>query len=80
MYFGHGFDSRLVHSQSGLNTEFEPLIFLKVLKKGLNIILFYEKRIKHKRINKGFTLHCAKPFIKIIFSLLGIVYPWEMSL
>lgn len=29
MYFGHGFDSRLVHSQSGLNTGFEPLDFFK---------------------------------------------------
>ena len=29
MYFGHGFDSRLVHSQSGLITVVEPLEIFK---------------------------------------------------
>ena len=48
MYFGHGFDSRLVHSESGLNTGFEPLDFLKALKKVLKHNFELTKGEKHK--------------------------------
>lgn len=27
------------------------------------------------RINKGFTRHCAKPFIKTVFSILKMFFP-----
>ena len=50
MYFGHGFDSRLVHSQSGLNTGFEPLDFFKGTQKGTQNEIIRHMNI---RLTKG---------------------------
>ena len=54
MYFGHGFDSRLVHSESGLNTGFEPLDFFEVLKK----VLKHNFELTKGEKNKFQTKHC----------------------
>ncbi len=64
MYFGHGFDSRLVHSESGLNTGFEPLDFLKVLKKVLKHNFELMKGEKHKCQTK----HCE--YIRTYYTFL----------
>ena len=71
MYFGHGFDPRLVHSQSGLNTGFEPLDFFKGTQNEI---------IRHMniRLTKG-EICTSVNLIKIFSSDTQVFFFYEVS-